>query len=82
MAGHTKPSASAQVKVSQPPSNRQLAERETSHEGEWIARLSPRGGAYDVTAHVRHAICSSLTLMIPPIEGAVFRVSIYCEPEH
>jgi hypothetical protein len=87
MAGHAKPSAGAQVKVSQPPSTIQLAERETSREGQWIARLSLRGGTYDVTAHVRHAVCSSLTLMIPPmpngqIVGGLFRVRIYCEPEH
>lgn len=87
MAGHSKPSVSAQVKVSQPPSRVQLAEPETGREGEWIARLSTSGGTYDVTAHVRNAVCSSLTLTIPPMaegqgEGGPFRVRIYCEPEH
>jgi hypothetical protein len=83
MGGHARPDVHAQVRITQRPHTVQLA-KSFEPKGWWYARLPAFGGTYEITAHVPHAICSSVTLTIPPVvapqqEGGRDEVRIHCE---
>ncbi|HEX3452094.1 MAG TPA: hypothetical protein VHS26_02250 [Solirubrobacteraceae bacterium] len=83
-SGHAKPDKNAKMSITTPSSHVQLAEPSLGPSpGWWGYRLPAAGGTYRVTARVPRAVCSSVTLSIPTIEGqqgGEYKVRISCVP--
>lgn len=86
--GHGKPALRAQVSITQPPHDVQLAKRISGEtlNGDWWTNhpLATSGGTYLVTARAPHQECGSVTLTIPAMAlpeqrvGGRYEVRISC----